>query len=55
VWLKGDLVAVVEATCNAWVKVYDALECRGIRVKLANPSKTKAIAEARIKSALISG
>lgn len=47
---KGDLMAVMEATCNAWVKIYDALMDNGIPVKLANPSKTKAIAEARIKS-----
>jgi len=47
---EGDLVAVVEATCNAWVKIYDALMDNGVHVKLANPSKTRAIAEARIKS-----
>ena len=46
----GDLVAVVEATCNAWVKVYDALMDNGVHVKLANPSKTRAVAEARVKS-----
>lgn len=45
-----DLQAVMESTSNVWVKVYDVLEEHGIPVKLANPMKTKAIAEARIKS-----
>ena len=33
-----------------WLKTYEAFEKNGIDVKLANPLKTKAIAEARIKT-----
>jgi transposase len=33
-----------------WLKTYEAFEKYGIDVKLANPLKTKAIAEARIKT-----
>ena len=33
-----------------WLKTYEAFEKYGIDVKLANPRKTKAIAEARIKT-----
>ena len=33
-----------------WLKTYEAFEKHGIDVKLANPLKTKAIAEARIKT-----
>jgi transposase len=42
--------AVVEPSANYWIKVYDRLEDEGVEVKLSNPSKTKAIAEARIKT-----
>ena len=52
---KGDLEAVTEATCNAWVKIHDTLECRGILVKLVKPSKTKAGAKrtARVMRGLV--
>jgi transposase len=33
-----------------WIKTYEAFEKHGIDIKLANPLKTKAIAEARIKT-----
>ena len=33
-----------------WVKTFEILEDHGIPVKLANPLKTRAIAEARIKT-----
>ena len=42
--------AVCESTANMWLKTYEAFEKYGINVKLANPMKTKAIAEARIKT-----
>jgi transposase len=42
--------AVCESTANMWIKTYEAFEKYGIDVKLANPLKTKAIAEARIKT-----
>ena len=41
--------AVLEPSANYWIKVYDRLEDEGVDVKLSNPSRTKAIAEARIK------
>lgn len=43
-------LAVCESTANMWLKTYEAFEKNGIDVKLANPLKTKAIAEARIKT-----
>jgi transposase len=43
-------VAVCEATANLWLKTYQAFEKYNIGVKLANPLKTKAIAEAKIKT-----
>ena len=35
---------------QTWNKTFDILESHGIPVKLANPLKTRAIAEARIKT-----
>ena len=35
---------------QTWNKTFDILESHGILVKLANPLKTRAIAEARIKT-----
>ena len=43
-------VAVVESTANMWIKTYKALEQCRIQTKLANPFKTRVIAEARIKT-----
>jgi transposase len=49
--LKGkEARAVIEATGNHWVRLYDALEAEGVRTILANPVKTRLIAEARIKT-----
>jgi len=45
---------VLESTGNLWHKTYEVLESNGIPVKLANPLKTRAIAEARIKTDKIS-
>lgn len=42
--------AVCESTANMWLKTYEAFEKNRIDVKLANPMKTKAIAQARIKT-----
>ena len=42
----GNCVAVCESTANLWLKTYQAFEKYNIGVKLANPLKTKAIAEA---------
>jgi transposase len=45
-----NCIAVVESTANMWIKTYKALEQSGIQTKLANPFKTRVIAEARIKT-----
>ncbi len=42
--------AVVESTGNLWLRLYLVLERGGIEVLLSNPSMTKAIAHARLKS-----
>jgi len=39
----------IESTGNLWINMYEALEQNGIDISLANPLKTRAIAEARIK------
>jgi transposase len=41
--------AVVEPSANYWIKLYDKLEEEGIEIKLSNPLRTKAIAEAKVK------
>ena len=46
----GECVAVCESTVNLWLKTYQAFEKYSIGVKIANPLKTKAIAEAKIKT-----
>jgi transposase len=46
----GDVRAAVEASGNFWIRLYEALEESGVEVLLSNPMKTRAIAEARIKS-----
>ena len=42
--------AVLESTGNMWMRIHDTLEENGIDTTLANPYKTKIIAEAKIKS-----
>ncbi|MFQ5831738.1 MAG: IS110 family transposase, partial [Candidatus Thorarchaeota archaeon] len=42
--------AVIESTGNLWLRLFLTLEKNGVEVILSNPSKTKAIAEARLKS-----
>jgi len=47
----GDRVLVaVESTANLWIRLYDSLEDHGVQVVLSNPSKTRLIAEARVKT-----
>ena len=46
----GDARAVVESTGNMWMRIHDTLEDHGIETVLANPVKTKLIAQAKIKS-----
>src|SRR3954466_7842665 len=46
----GKCVAVLESTGNMWIRIHDTLEDNGIDTVLANPYKTKIIAEAKIKS-----
>jgi transposase len=47
---KERVLVAVESTANLWIRLYDSLEERGIRVVLSNPSKTRLIAEARVKT-----
>ena len=42
--------AVIESTGNMWLRLYRGLEEAGVDVVLANPKKTKAIAEAKLKN-----
>jgi transposase len=48
--IDPQVKAVVEPSANYWIKIYDRLEDEGVQVKLSNPSRTKAIAEARLKT-----
>src|SRR4030042_3137800 len=41
---------VMESTGNLWLNLYDSLDQRNIKVVLANPLKTKAIASAKVKT-----
>jgi transposase len=40
----------VESTGNMWMRIHDTLEDHGIDTVLANPVKTKMIAQAKIKN-----
>jgi len=48
--VDSNIKAVVEPSANFWIRIYDKLEDEGVQVKLSNPMRTKAIAEARIKT-----
>jgi transposase len=48
--LHDEVRAVVESTGNLWIPIHDRLEERGIDVALSNPSKTKIISEAKVKT-----
>jgi transposase len=46
----GECKAVVESTGNMCMKTFEAFESNGVTVKLANPVRPRAIAEARVKT-----
>jgi len=46
----GECRAVCESTGNMWIKTYESFEKNDIPIILANPLKTRAIAEASIKT-----
>lgn len=46
----GECKAVVESAGNLWLEAYEAFEPKGVEVKPANPVKTRAVAEARVKT-----
>jgi transposase len=48
--LGPQVKAVVEPSANYWIRIYDRLEEEGVDVKLSNPLRTKAIADARLKT-----
>ena len=41
---------VVESTGRLWIQIHDRLEENGFEVALSNPSKTRLIAEAKVKT-----
>jgi len=45
-----EVKAVVESTGNLWIQIHDRLEEHGFDVALSNPSKTRLIAEAKVKT-----
>jgi len=45
-----EVRAVVESTGNLWIPIPDRLEEHGFEVALSNPSKTRLIAEAKVKT-----
>lgn len=48
--LNSQDSVVMESTGNLWLNIYDSLDQRKIKVVLANPLKTKAIASAKVKT-----
>lgn len=48
--LTSEDRVVMESTGNLWLNIYDTLDHKNIKVVLANPMKTKAIASARVKT-----
>ena len=48
--LNSEDRVVMESTANLWLTLYEALDNKNIKVVLANPMKTKAIASARVKT-----
>ncbi len=48
--LTSEDQVVMESTGNLWLNIYDTLDAKRIRVVLANPLKTKAIASAKVKT-----
>jgi transposase len=45
-----EVKAVVESTGNLWIQIHDRLEEHGFDVALSNPSKTRLIAETKVKT-----
>jgi len=52
---NGEARAVLESTGNYWIRIHDMLEEHGVDTLLANPFRTKLIAEAKIKSDKLDG
>jgi transposase len=48
--LTIDDQVVMESTANLWLTLYETLDNKNIKMVLANPMKTKAIASARVKT-----
>ncbi|MCL2868960.1 MAG: IS110 family transposase [Candidatus Bathyarchaeota archaeon] len=48
--LSSEDQVVMESTANMWLPLYEAIDNKHIKVVLANPMKTKAIASARVKT-----
>ena len=48
--LTSEDKVVMESTGNLWLNIYDTLDAKRIKVVLANPLKTKAIASAKVKT-----
>ena len=48
--IMENVQQVLESTGNTWIRIHATLEENGIDTILANPYKTKIIAEAKIKS-----
>ena len=48
--LTSEDKVVMESTGNLWLNIYDTLDAKRIKVVLANPLKTKAIAPAKVKT-----
>jgi transposase len=46
----GSFQAVVESSANYWTKLFDVMQENHVSIKLSNPYKTKAIAEAKVKT-----
>jgi transposase len=51
---RYEVLVAVKSTGSLWVGLYDFLEDGGLRVVLSNPSKTRLIAEARVKTDRVS-
>jgi transposase len=50
---QDTVKAVVESTGNLWFQIHDRLEEHGFDVALSNPSKTRLIAEAKVKTDMV--
>ena len=48
--LTSEDQVIMESTANLWLPLYEAIDNKHIKVVLANPMKTKAIASAKVKT-----